>query len=98
MYEVEEVLLNTNDIERMIERCYSVDQYIIVRNSGNCYAKLKYGEYIYQNTRGEYTKELKLIQLKDIFLGLINKYNSFEHQGYKYYRSRGEWTKMKLPS
>lgn len=95
-YENEIVEIDDEYIELMIERCFAVDQYLIVRNLGNCYAELRYRKYTYRNTIRTYSsKDYKLIDLKRIFTGLINKYLSFEHEGYRYYRHHGEWTRIK---
>ncbi|WP_281990525.1 hypothetical protein [Aquimarina aggregata] len=95
-YTTETVIIDKTFIDLMIERCYSINESVIVRNLGVCYAKLHYGEYTYRSTTGEYTEEKKLIELKSIFHRLINRHLSFEHEGYSYCFSRGSWTKMKI--
>ncbi|WP_271765947.1 hypothetical protein [Aquimarina algiphila] len=83
-------------IEQMIERCYSVDQYVKVSNSGYFYAQLKYGEYTYRNRSGTFTEEKKLRPLKSIFHKLINRHLSFEHEGHSYFYSSGSWRVYRL--
>ncbi|WP_281991234.1 hypothetical protein [Aquimarina aggregata] len=93
-YTTETVILDDTFKELMIERCFGIDQYVIVRNSGQSYAKLHYGVYTYKNPEGEFTEQKNLLQLKRIFKGLITKYKSFEHEGFQYNYYRGSWSRM----
>ncbi len=95
-YTTETVILDNTFKELMIEHCFGIDQYVIVRDLGQSYAKLHYGVYTYKNPQGEFTEQKNLLQLKRIFMGLIAKHQSFEHEGYSYYYRRGSWTKMKI--
>ncbi|WP_378319407.1 hypothetical protein [Aquimarina celericrescens] len=95
-YKREHVIIDRTFEELMIERCYIIDQYLIVRDRGQCYAELRYGKYTYRNHEGEFTMQKSLLELKRIFIGLINKYHSFEHEGYKYTYHRGAWERFKI--
>ncbi|WP_281990568.1 hypothetical protein [Aquimarina aggregata] len=95
-YTTETALIDNSFIDQMINRCYTINQYVIIRDLGLRYAKLQYGECTYRNTIGEYTEEKKLKELKSIFQRLIYRHQSFEHEGYRYYYSRGSWAKMKV--
>ncbi len=92
----EDVIIDDLFIEQMIERCYSINQYLKVDNSGVFYAELNYGKYTYRNIYGTFTKSKTLITLKTIFKALIIKYQSFEHEGYHYSFGRGKWSKYKI--
>ena len=83
-------------IEQMIERCFANDQYLKVKDDGGNFAELRYGTYRYRTKSGQYTQEKKLRSLKHIFHSLINKHKNFEHEGYLYCYSRGEWRKYQL--
>ncbi len=95
-YQSEIVTLHDTFIDEMIDSCYTVDKYVIVRNTGRCWAKLHYRKYTYQNYQGVFHAKKNVKQLKKIFHGLINKYNSFEYDGYTYYYHRGEWVRNKV--
>ncbi len=94
-YNIETTKIDDEFIDLMIDRCFTIDQYVIVKDTGRCWAKLQYRKYTYQNNEGSFTSKKSVRQLKKIFHHLINKYNSFEHEGYKYFYSRGNWAKYK---
>ena len=97
-FDSEIVDIDDEFIELMIDRCFTIDQYVRVTNHGQFYAELRYRIYRYKgkNSIHEKTEEKNVLELKYIFKRLIYKYKNFEHQGYHYSFGRGKWSKSRL--
>lgn len=78
-------------LERIIERCYTLDHTLIVKNLGRSWAKLNQGNYTYCAHGIEHKKKKTLRALKSIFLRLITRHLSFTYNDQRFYYANGTW-------
>ncbi len=91
--------ISKKNIEEIITKAFDGETFIGVEGITGEYAELRYGQYLIELQDGEITEytHASLEDLKNIFFGLIKKYNHFYTDGFLYVYVQDKWRQYRFP-